>query len=460
MKKSKTKLNLLEGSILKKLVLLSAPLMATSFVNMAYNMTDAAWLGRLGSDSVAASGSAHFFVWIASALIGISRVGTSIFVAHEYGSNNKNRLKNTIKNGIVLLFLIVLAYSLLINIFAENLIGIYNLNSKVSGLAITYLTIFSYGFIFTGLNMLFSNIYNSLGNSFYPFVANVVGLVINILLDPILIFGFGPILSMSIAGAAYASVFSQFVVLVILLVDIFRTKNEIYEGIFEGVVSFKDLSIKFKKGFPAGLMSITHAIISLTLARYTSFYGTKPMAVASVGAIIESITWMTTEGLQGAIIGFVGQNFGARLHKRLNRVISTSLKIVFGIGVIGTFVLITFRYRLFSLFIPNESDTIVIGASYLLILGMSQLFMAMEIGIAGVLNGLGETKSPAVVSMIFNILRIPMALALMPHYQFYGIWIAMTISSIFKGIFAYIMLIKEKQKVEKYLNNKKRDIEK
>lgn len=453
MLKSKTKLNLLEGSILKNLVLLSAPLMATSFVNMAYNMTDAAWLGRLGSDTVAASGSAHFFVWIASSLIGISRVGTSIFVAHEYGSKNTKRLQNTIKNGTVLLFLIVLAYSLFINIFASNLIGIYNLNVKVSGFAVTYLTIFSYGFIFTGLNMLFSNIYNSLGNSFYPFVANVVGLVMNIVLDPILIFGFGPIPSMGIAGAAYASVFSQFVVLLILLIDIFRAKNEIYEGIFHGFISTEDLWLKFKKGFPAGLMSVTHAIISLTLARYTAFYGTKPMAVASVGAIIESITWMTTEGLQGAIIGFVGQNFGARLHDRLNRVIHTSLKIVFAIGAIGTFVLISFRYSLFSLFIPNESDTIIIGASYLLILGISQLSMAMEIGVAGVLNGLGQTKSPAVVSMIFNILRIPMALLLMPHYQFYGIWIAITVSSIFKGIFAYIMLLKEQKKVEKIFNS-------
>lgn len=442
------KINLLEGDILKNLIYLSAPLMATSFVTMAYNMIDTAWVGRLGSEAVAATGAAHFFIWIASSIGAISRVGSTVYISQEYGANHKKRLLNSIKNGIFLQIILMLLYTIFINLIKYQAISFYELETKVFDMALKYLTICSYGFVFSLLSMLFSNIYNSLGNSMFPFIANLVGMILNIFIDPILIFGFGPIKPMGIAGAALASIISQLIVLIIFIFNIISTKNEIYQSFVEGKVSILNMIEKFKKGLPSGLMSLAHALISLVLAKYMSYYGTKPIAAYSVGTTIESITWMTSEGMQGAIVAFVGQNFGAKLYDRLENVIKKSLQIVFAIGTIGSIIIIIFRYQLFSLFIPNEADTIKIGAMYLFIIGLSQMPQSMELGISGILNGLGETRLPAIVSIIFNGLRIPMALIFMKYYDFYGVWISMTISSILKGLFSYILLKRHTRKLK------------
>ena len=393
MKTNRRQINLLEGNIIKKLLLLSAPLMATSFVNMAYNMTDMAWLGRLGSEAVAAIGTAHFFIWIASSLGFIGRIGTSVYSAQEYGRKDFKRLNNTIKNGLILVMLTAIIYTIIINLFAHNLIGFYGLKE--------------------------------------------------IVLDPILIFGFLGFLRLEVAGAALASIFSQFIVLSIILIDIFKSKNEIYIGFISGKFELKNMMTKFYKGFPAGAMSIFHALVSMVLARFISNYGTIPMAAFSVGSQIESITWMTTEGFSGGIIAFVGQNYGAEKFERLKEVIRKSILTVFIIGIAGTFILIIFRYPLFELFVPNDLEATKAGAAYLLILGASQLFMALEIGISAVFNGIGRTKIPASINTFFNILRIPMSILLMPYFKFYGVWLAMTISSIFKGLSMTYLLTKE-----------------
>lgn len=433
MKTTTKKIDLLEGDILKKLFLLSAPLMATTFVNMAYNMTDTAWLGRLGADAVAASGSAHFFIWIAFAIGGIARVGTSIFASQEYGAGNRNKLLDTIKNGTYLMTIITLIYTALMLIFARQIIGFYGLEDNVTEMGIIYLRIYSVGFLVSLLNSLFSSVYNGLGNSYFPFIANVVGLVMNIVLDPVLIFGLGPIPAMGMAGAAIASIFSQFVVFLIIIIDIIKSKNEIYDGLKNGHFNSSNMIEKFKKGFPVGAMSVFHALISMTLARFISGYGTIPVAVYSVGAQIESITWMTTEGFSGGIVAFVGQNYGAKKFDRLREIIKKSITAVAIIGIVGTFILVVFRYQLFRLFVPNSEETIQIGAKYLLILGSAQLFMGLEIGIGSVFNGLGHTKTPAIVSAICNLLRIPISIILMPNYMFYGVWASMAITMFLKG---------------------------
>lgn len=448
MRKSLNKINLLEGNILKKLILLSAPLMATSFVSMAYTLTDTAWVGRLGTEAVAAAGGANFFTWMGGAVAAIARVGTIVYTAQEYGSNNKEKLFRTIKNGIILQIILMLSFTILVNLVKHQVIGLFNFDEDVSSMAVTYLEIFSIGFIVSSLSLIFSGVYNALGNSVFPFIANVIGMILNIVIDPILIFGFGPIPAMGIAGAAYASIFSQLIVFLIMLSNIVKSKNEIYQAIKNSRVIVKDMVTIFTKGLPVGLMSLVHASISLVLGRYMSSYGAEPMAAFSVGSTIESLTWMTTEGLQGGITSFVGQNFGAKLYERLQKVISMALKVVVGIGIISTIIIITFRYQLFNLFVPNQPKTLEFGAMYLLIIGFSQMPMAAELGISGILNGLGETRIPATISVIFNAVRIPISLILMPIIGVYGVWTAMTISSILKGLFSYIALVKERKKLK------------
>lgn len=434
------KINLLEGPILKKIILLSAPLMATAFIQTTYNLVDMAWLGRLGEGAVAAVGAGGIYSWLAASIATIARVGTNVYTSQYYGSNNKVKLNNVIKNGLLLVIILSLIYTVIVQIFANGLIGFYNLREEVTSMGVVYLRFVALGYIVQFINPVLSAIYNSTGQSVKPFLNNSVGLIINLVLDPLLIFGPGIFPEMGILGAALATVIAQVVVTLLFIIDIIKNKNEIYDAMKDGILKFVELIKIFKMGFPAGIQSALQASIALVLNRFMSEYGSMPLAVYTIGTNIESISWVSAEGLQGGIVAFVGQNYGARKKDRLKEIINKSLRLVFIIGLITTSILIIFRYQLYQVFMPGQREAILVGANLMIIAGISQSFMCMEIGCSGVFQGLGLTKIPSMISIIFNLVRIPLSLILMPYYGYYGIWIAVSISCILKGTISFAIV--------------------
>lgn len=434
------RVDLLEGDILKKLIILAAPLMATAFVQMTYNFVDIIWLGKLGTSEVAAVGASGIIVWLSSSFVAVSRVGGNVFTSQYFGAKNQKKLDDAIKNSLALVFSFSIILMVTVMIFANYIIGFFGLDREVTQLGANYLRVISIGLIFQFLSQQISTLYNSLGNSFSPFKINSMGLITNIILDPVLIFGLGPFPRLGVFGAAIATSFSQLVVLLIFIADTKKHNSEILVAMKNGKINKHSISEIAKMGAPAGLQNAIMASIALFLNKFVGSYGKTPMAVYTIGTNIESITWMTTEGFQAGIIAFVGQNYGAKNMSRLKEIIRKSMMVVGTIGLISTSILIGFRFHLFKIFLPGNEEAIAIGAVFLLILGSSQFFMSIENGASGVFHGLGLTKIPSKISITFNLIRIPMALFLMRYFDFYGVWISVTISSILKGsISAYIL---------------------
>lgn len=432
--------DLLEGKILSNLVGLSTPLMLTAFIQMAYSLTDVAWIGRLSTEAVAAAGQVGFFIWIGNSLMLIPRVGMSVLSSQAYGARDLDRVKKAINNGIWLSVVMGILYGLLLIILRDPLIGFFQLEDSVNRLTEIYMIVIALGMPLFFINPVLSGAYNSLGNSKTPFRINAIGLIVNIVMDPLLIFGWGPFPKLGIRGAAIATVGAQFVVFLVFLWVIYQADDLIKQSrirwwTFDGPL----LGQIFKIGVPPSIQSNVHAGISIILNRYVASYGAMPLAVGSVGSMIESICWMTTEGLAVAITALTGQNYGARLMDRVQEIYRVSMRSFLIIGTIASLVLIVFRYQLFHLFIPQDQDAIALGAVYLFILGFSEFFMAFEIGCTGLLNGVGDTRMPASVNSVLNFLRIPLALVFMPFFGVRGVWIAITISTILKGIILYFV---------------------
>lgn len=433
-------LDLLNGKILPTMLRLATPLMATAFMQMLYTLTDMAWIGRISTEAVAAAGVVGFLMWIASSLALVPRVGLSILTAQFYGNKQIDDVKLTINNGVWLGVLMGIVYGALLIIFRGPLIHFYQLEPVVNQLAEEYLVIISIGMFLFFINPVLSGAYNSLGNSRTPFRINAIGLVVNIIGDPILIFGLGPFPEMGIGGAAVATVFAQFIVLLCFIFVIFRSHDLLYHSQIWKFKADRFMLMDITKlGFPVALQSSIHALISIVLNRYVAIYGAIAVAVTSIGSNIESISWMTTEGFASAITAITAQNYGAKKYQRIISIFYTSLKAVGTIGMIATVILIGFRYDLFHLFVPDDPEAIALGAVYLLIFGLSQFFMSVEIGLSGFLNGISDTRTPALLNTLFNILRIPFSLLFMPRFGVAGIWLAMSMSSVFKGIIIYIL---------------------
>src|SRR5690625_405643 len=143
-------------------------------------------------------------------------------------------------------------------------------------------------------------------------------------------------------------------------------------------------------------------------------FGPKPVAVYSIGSQLESISWKTTEGCQVVIQSLIAQYYGAGLLERVKKGAIESLKLVGFIGVFATIILFVFRNELFKFFVPDDIETIKLGAMYLAILSSSQLMQSLEIGSTGIFQGLSDTRTPAIISVLLNAGRIPLSLIFIP----------------------------------------------
>lgn len=435
---------LTEGSISGALVKLALPIMATSFVEMAYSMTDMAWLGRVGTSAVAASGTAGFFGWIGAALFLVPKIAVQIGVAQSYGKDDIESARNYVFHTIQLDIIVALVYSLILILFRHELIGFFDLgDDEVIQMATEYLVIISIGMIFFFLNPVFSGVFNGSGNSTTPFIINTIGLVINMVLDPMMILGLGPFPKMGIRGAGLATIIAQFIVTMVFI-KVSRDKLELFYdfNLFKRPDT-KYLKRIFKLGFPSCLQEGCFAFIAMIIAKILAKWGPKAIAVQNVGSQIEAISWMTAGGFATALSSFVGQNYGAEKWDRIREGYIKAMGLVSIIGILNTCLLVFGGKSIFKLFIPKDSETLEMGITYLRILGLSQLFMCIEITTAGAFNGLGKTIPPSVVGIVFNILRIPASLILSTKTSLglNGVWWSISMSSVFKGIVLLVWFI-------------------
>ncbi|HOJ10761.1 MAG TPA: MATE family efflux transporter [Clostridiales bacterium] len=435
------KADLTSGNILKTLTKLALPIMGTSFIQMAYNLTDMLWIGQTGSDAVAAIGTAGFFLWFAQSLIALCRIGAEVFVAQSIGEKDEESARKYAVNSVQLNIFHSVIYGIFLFVCRHQLIAFFKLGEEqVINMAVTYLSYTVIGIIPTFINPVFTGIFNGSGISKVPFMINAVGLVTNIILDPILIFGVGPFPKLGVVGAALATIFAQFLVTMLFLV-VMKKHEEIYfrVNVFQKP-NFQNIKAIIRLGFPVAIQSGIFSIIGMVLGRIIAAYGPAAIAVQKVGSQIESISWMTAGGFSTALSAFVGQNYGAQKYDRVIKGYKAGLLAVSIIGLFATILLVFFAEPIFSIFIP-EKEAVDLGIVYLQILGLSQWFMTLEISTQGAFNGLGKTSIPSVVGIVFNALRIPAAYFLSTYtaLKLNGIWWSISISSVFKGTVLVIL---------------------
>lgn len=427
------------GKISKHLKRLAIPIMGTSFLEMAHSFTDMAWLGRLGSKSVAAVGVVSVFLWIANSIALLCKTSSEVTISQSLGSKEYEQTKKVSGNNTTISIILGVLLSLVFFIFMDNLLGIYSLAKDVFLLSKEYFIIANLGVPFVFFGLTFFGIYNASGNSNVPFKLFGIGLVMNIVLDPIFIFLF----DWGVKGAALATILSQ-IFTALAFVYRLKFKDKLFGGFNILSKLQSDIVVKiFKIGTPVALLNTFFAVITMLLGRLASMYGGHiAVATLTTGGQIEALTWNTSQGATTALCTFVGQNFGAKKIKRIKKSFKLSILFTFSVGLIGTILFVFFGYEIFSLIVPDK-ETAISGAKYLMISGYSQIFMMAEITSQGLLYGLSRSYAPAFVSVFGNLLRIPLAIFLVSSLSLgvLGIWWAISISSIIKGLVLYFYAV-------------------
>lgn len=429
------KIDLTQGKVINVLTALALPIMGSSLLQFTYNLIDMLWVGGLGSDAVASIGSSSFFIGLGYSINSLVVIGTGIKVSHAIGRKDNKEVKQYINSGIAINFIIAIIYTLTLIVLGRSFISFLSLNNEfVERNSYYYLAINAPILFFAFFNSLYTRIFSSFGNNGDSFKINAIGMIMNIILDPVFIYVF----KLGVLGAAVATLISNIVMFVLYKI---KSNGILHYDKSIGVDKEKILDI-VRLGFPMAFQRILFTIVNIILAKIIAIFGTNSIAAQKIGLQIESITYMVIGGLNGAISSFTGQNFGANKFKRIKQGYYTALLLGIIYSMIMSIVFIVFKEPIIRLFI-REENTILIASGYLQAVAFSQSFSTIEMVSNGFFTGLGMPKIPATISIVFTVLRIPMALILMKVLGITGIWWSIAISSILKGIAAYsIYLIK------------------
>ena len=429
------KIDLTQGKVINVLTALALPIMGSSLLQFTYNLIDMLWVGGLGSDAVASIGSSSFFIGLGYSINSLVVIGTGIKVSHAIGEKNNKEVKQYINSGLAINFVISIIYALILTILGKSLISFLSLNNDaVERNSYYYLAMNAPILFFSFFNFLYTRIFSSFGNNGDSLKINAIGMIINIILDPIFIY----IFKLGVLGAAVATLISNVVMFILYRI---KSNGILHYDKSIGIDKEKVIEI-IRLGFPMAFQRILFTMVNIILAKIIAIFGTNSIAAQKIGLQIESITYMVIGGLNGAIASFTGQNFGASKFKRIKQGYYTALLLGIIYSIIMSIIFIIFKEPIIMLFIKDKS-TILIASGYLQAVAFSQSFSTIEMVSNGLFTGLGMPKIPAIISIVFTILRIPMALTLMQTLGIDGVWWSIAISSILKGVAVYsIYLIK------------------
>jgi len=436
---SNEKFDLTQGPILNKLLLVAVPIMGIQVMQMAYNLTDMYWLGKLSSKAVAASGTAGMYLWLSQAFLMIGRMGAEIGVSQSLGKRDKKAAYQYSQTSFLIAVVLGVVFSFIMIIFRNPLIGFFNIqDGAVAEDAAFYLVITSIGIPATYISGVIAGTFNASGNSRVPLYVNTIGLIINMILDPLFIFTF----DLGIAGAAAATSFAQVIVGILFVGSIKLIKSRPFE-------SFK-IFVKPAKRYvrmiliwtiPIVLESMFFTMLSMIISRFIVAFGTEAMAAHRVGSQIESLSWLIGGGFASAVTAFIGQNYGAGKWERIHKGYRISIRAMFVWGILVTLILLFGGRVLFGLFL-SEPEVLDIGVNYLRILAVCQVVACLEYNSAGAFRGIGKTVPPSVVSISGNVLRIPLVYFLsQTSLGINGIWWGISLGAVIRSLWMFIWYV-------------------
>ncbi|MEE0511199.1 MAG: MATE family efflux transporter [Peptococcaceae bacterium] len=420
--------NLLTGNITKSLLIFALPMIAGNLLQQCYNIADTIIVGRfLGANALAAVGSAYtLMTFLTSIILGLC-MGSGASFSISYGRNNIDRLKIGIFQSFVFIILVTIAINILVFVGIDFIIWFLRVaDPDVAGLMKTYLLVIFAGILATFFQNYFSCLLRALGNSKIPLVFLAVSALLNIVLDLLFVCVF----HWGVAGAAFATILSQYVsglglmaYSLVAFSDLRPARRHMRwnRTIFREITSFSFLTCIQQSVMNFGILLVQGLVNS---------FGPVIMAAFAAAVKIDTFAYMPVQDFGNAFSTFIAQNYGARKEERIHQGIKSAFLAASIFSIIVSAIVFIFAEPLMTLFINrNETDIISAGVCYLRIEGA----FYVGIGILFLLYGLYRAIARPGMSVVLTIIslgtRVLLAytLSAIPAIGVTGIWAAVPI---------------------------------
>ena len=341
--------NLTKGPIMKTLVKLAIPIMASAFLGTLYNITDMAWIGLLGSKAVAGVGVGGMFTWLSQGLAAMARMGGQVHVAQCIGRGDREKAHGFAQAAVQLAAFMGMAYGILSLLFTRQMVGFFQLaDAQAHAAAMSYTRIACGLIVFSFMTLTLTGLYTAQGDSKTPLIFLIVASVLNVILDLIFVLSFG----WGVVGAGVATAFSQLISALACI--IYAYKSNTYFKLKKKNIKLNGSIIKksCKLGIPVALQNSLIAFSLIVLQKVVNGYGATFTTAFTVVSRIETLVQQPFMSLGAAVSTYTGQNIGAglkdRVRKGFNSATLVSSIFALAVGVVFWIFLYFFRTYLYN----------------------------------------------------------------------------------------------------------------
>jgi len=436
--KSRDEFDLTEGGIGWPLFYLSLPIVVTNLLQTAYNLADTFWLGRYSKEALAAISFGFPMVFLLISLgMGLSVAG-SVLVAQHTGADQRREAEYAAAQTLSFSVIASLGLGAVGYLFVGDFLEVLGAEPAVLPLATGYMEVISLGLVFMFGFFVFISLMRGYGDTLTPMLVMFGTVALNVVIDPLLIFGVGPIPRMGVEGAAVATVFSRALAMVVGLGILFGDARGITVRPGDLVPDLGYLPRLLRLGAPASIEGTSRALSINLLMFIVGSFSTTVVAAFGIGVRIFSVVFLPAIAVARGVETMTAQNLGAGHEDRAGATMGFAAKVMFlvltGVGVV-TFV---FAPTIVAVFAESE-EVVEVGTAFLRFVALTFGFTGIMRSYVGGIRGAGKTMTAAAIAIVtLGFVRLPAAWLGAESFGTDGLFASFIVSNVVGAVVAYL----------------------
>ena len=428
---------------------MSLPIMISMLVQALYNIVDSIFVAKVSEDALTAVSLAFPIQTLMIAVGAGTGVGIKALLSKSLGEKEFEKANSSANNGIFLAFFSFVLFVVIGLCFTALFYNVQTNNADIRQYGKDYLYIVSTASLGLFMQMTFENLLQSTGKTVYSMYTQGLGAIINLILDPCLIFGFGPFPKMGVSGAALATVIGQFCAAALGLVLNMRVNKEIVVSLKKYPPKLKMIKKIYAVGLPSIIMQSIGSVMTYSLNKILIGYSETAVAVLGVYFKLQSFIFMPVFGLNNGYIPIVAYNYGARKKKRMIQAFKYGSIYAVSIMAVGMILFLTIPKILLGLFDASD-EMLEIGVPALRIISLHFVIASFSIMMISTLQALGRGVYSMIVSFSRQIIvLLPAAYLLSKFIGLRAIWWAFPIAEVVSMTLCALFLSKVYRKTVK-----------
>lgn len=432
-----------KGQIWPLLLRFSGPSIVSALVSSSYNLVDAVFVGRLGSEALAALAISFPLMIIYTAVGTGVAIGSASLISRNLGAGNREQVNRTAGNGISLFFVIGATATLIFYFNLEPLLRLFGATEKVLELAMAYMKVET-GFITLNFFLIvLVELVRAEGNPVLSSTASIISGVINCIMDPILMFGIGFFPTMGIAGAAVATSVGRAISIIILVVYLASSRSSYHLRLQYFVPNLKIVKEILRVGVSSMVRMSGGSIVQMLADRVASSFGVIPLAVLGVLVRVNSFAFQPCFGMGQGMLPLVGYNYGARQNQRVAEIVTKTTIAAFSWGVLCWIIVLLLPTPILSIF-GSDPDYLAQGTWAFRIFAFGFFTVGTQMVLASFFQGIGKGMPALIVSSSRQVIFLIPSILLLPWlFGLTGLWLAFPIADALALVLSLAWIVAE-----------------